>query len=58
MPSKTAKQAKFMRAAAHNALFARKAGIAQDVAREFEAADQAKSRNMLLVRREDKRNAS
>jgi hypothetical protein len=33
-----------MRAAAHNPAFAKKVGIPQGVAREFEAADQAKDR--------------
>jgi hypothetical protein len=39
MPSKSAKQRKFMRAAAHNPKFAKKAGIPQDVAREYHEAD-------------------
>jgi hypothetical protein len=33
-----------MEAAAHNAAFAKKAGIPQKVAKEFVAADKAKSR--------------
>lgn len=41
MPSKSAKQARTMRAAAHNSSFARKVKIPQKVAREFEAADKA-----------------
>jgi len=40
MPSKTAKQAKFMAAAAHNPKFAKAAGIPQTVAKEFNRADQ------------------
>ena len=44
MPSVSAKQAKFMAAAAHNAEFAAKAGIPQSVAREFNEADQAKKK--------------
>jgi hypothetical protein len=40
MPSKSAKQHRFMEAAAHNPEFARKAGIPQSVAQEFVAADQ------------------
>lgn len=44
MPSKSPKQHRFMEAAAHNAGFARKAGIKQSVAKEFAAADEAKSR--------------
>ena len=44
MPSKSPKQHRFMEAAAHNAAFAKKAGIPQKVAKEFVAADKAKSR--------------
>lgn len=40
MPSKSAKQRRFMAAAAHNPSFAKKAGIKQRVAREFNNADQ------------------
>lgn len=39
MPSMSEKQRRFMAAAAHNAKFARKAGIPQSVAKEFNAAD-------------------
>lgn len=42
MPSKSEKQKKFMAAAAHNPKFAKEAGIKQEVAKEFNAADQAK----------------
>lgn len=41
MPSKSAKQHRFMEAAAHNRAFAKAAGIPQRVAREFVAADKA-----------------
>jgi hypothetical protein len=41
MPSKSAKQARTMRAAAHDKGFAKKMGIPQKVAREFERADKA-----------------
>jgi hypothetical protein len=44
MPSKSKKQAKFMRAAAHNQAFAKKAGISQKVAKEFVRADKKKKR--------------
>lgn len=44
MPSTSAKQARFMAAAAHNASFAKKAGIPSKVAKEFNAADAAKHR--------------
>lgn len=43
MPSKSEKQAKFMAAAAHSAKFAKKAGVPVKVAKEFNAADQAKA---------------
>jgi hypothetical protein len=39
MPSKSAKQARTMAAAAHNPAFARKVGIPQTVAKEFNQAD-------------------
>jgi hypothetical protein len=42
MLSKSPKQKRTMRAAAHNPRFAKKVGIPQDVAREFEGADKAK----------------
>lgn len=42
MPSKTPKQRRFMAAAAHNADFARRAGIPQSVAREFHDKDRGK----------------
>ena len=41
MPSKSAKQAKLMRAAAHNPAFAKKVGVPQSVAKEFSHADAA-----------------
>lgn len=42
MPSKSAKQHRFMEAAAHNPKFAKKAGIPGKVAKEFVAADKGK----------------
>lgn len=42
MPSTSSKQERFMRAAAHNAEFAKKAGISQGVAKEFSDADKKK----------------
>lgn len=42
MPSKSAAQAKLMRAAAHNPTFAKKVGVPRAVAREFAAADKRK----------------
>ena len=43
MPSKTAKQAFFMKVAAHNKEFAEKNDIDQDVAKEFYEADKKKA---------------
>lgn len=39
MPSKSTRQANFMRIAAHSPEFAKKAGVPQSVAREFYAED-------------------
>lgn len=39
MPSKSAKQARLMAAAAHNPKFAKKVGVPQKVAKEFNQAD-------------------
>lgn len=39
MPSKSKKQARLMAAAAHDPEFAKKAGVPQSVAKEFNAAD-------------------
>ena len=39
MPSSSAKQARTMAAAAHNPKFAKKMGIPESVAKEFNAAD-------------------
>lgn len=39
MPSKSAKQKRFMRAVAHSPKFAKKVGVSQSVGKEFEAAD-------------------
>lgn len=39
MPSVSRKQSKTMQAAAHNPAFAKKVGIPQSVAREFNKAD-------------------
>ncbi len=44
MPSKTPKQARTMRAAAHDPAFARKLGIPQKVAKEFVAEDKRKKK--------------
>lgn len=42
MPSKTPKQARTMAAAAHDPKFAKKVGIPQKVAKDFNQADKAK----------------
>lgn len=42
MPSETAKQARTMAAAAHDPKFAKRMGIPQKVAREFNQADKGK----------------
>jgi hypothetical protein len=42
MPSKSKKQAKLMAAAAHNPAFAKKVGVPQTVAKEFNKADAKK----------------
>ena len=42
MPSTSKKQHNFMAAAAHNPAFAKKAGISQSVAKEFNNADKGK----------------
>ena len=39
MPSKTRAQARLMAAAAHNPAFAKRVGVPQSVAREFNQAD-------------------
>lgn len=41
MPSTSAKQHRFMEAVAHNAKFAKKAGVPQKVGKDFAAADKA-----------------
>lgn len=44
MPSKSPKQKRTMAAAAHNPAFAKKMGIPQKVAKEFNKADKAKAK--------------
>ena len=46
MPSVSKAQAHFMAAAAHNPKFAKEAGISQSVAREFNAADTGKTKDL------------
>lgn len=42
MPSKSSKQARFMKAVAHDKDFAEKVGVSQSVGKEFNDADLAK----------------
>lgn len=44
MPSKSKKQAAFMRAVAYSPSFAKKAGVPQKVGKEYVRADKAKAR--------------
>ena len=55
MPSKSPKQAKFMRAAAHNPKFAKEAGIPQKVAKEFANADKRTHVNVKRTQRQGKK---
>lgn len=50
MPSSSEKQAKFMNAVAHDKDFAKKAGVPQDVGKEFHNADKKKSRLQKLYK--------
>lgn len=50
MPSTSEKQRRFMQAAAHNPEFAKKAGIPQSVAQEFNQADKQKLAKALRKR--------
>ncbi len=51
MPSKSAKQARTMAAAAHNPAFAKKVGISPKVAKDFNRAD---ARTGILRKKKDK----
>lgn len=44
MPSKSLKQARMMAAAAHDPEFAKKAGVPQDVAKDYNQSDAGTSR--------------
>lgn len=50
VPSKSKAQQNFMRAAAHDKGFAKRAGIPQSTAKEFVAADQARGNPKLPAR--------
>lgn len=56
MPSKSKAQEKLMRAAAHNKEFSDKAGIPQDVAKEFHEADKKVKANQPPPKKENERN--
>ena len=56
MPSTSEKQRKFMQAAAHNPEFAKKAGIPQSVAQEFNQADKGKKLAKALRKRDNSTN--
>jgi hypothetical protein len=45
MPSKSSKQERFMAAIAHNKDFAKKAGVPQEVGKEFNNADKKKPKH-------------
>lgn len=51
MPSKTAKQARFMAAVANSPEFARKVGVPQKVGKDFHAADKARQTHRPKSRR-------
>lgn len=51
MPSHSDKQRRFMAAAAHDPSFAKRAGIPQSVAREYNQADKGKKLAEALKRR-------
>lgn len=50
MPSSTPKQARTMQAAAHNPQFAKKVGIPQGVAQDFNKADMARKAKVKALR--------
>lgn len=45
MPSKSSKQKRFMAAVAHDKEFAKKAGVSQEVGKEFNNADKKKKKH-------------
>lgn len=49
MPSKSAQQHRFMEAAAHNPVFAERAGIPQEVAKEFLAGRAKPRKHEVLI---------
>ena len=55
MPSHSDKQRRFMAVAAHDPAFAKRAGIPQKVAREFNQADKGKKLAEALKRRGERK---
>ena len=55
MPSKSAAQRRLMAGAAHDSGFARRVGVPQSVAREFNRADERKATIRKLERRQRRR---
>ncbi len=55
MPSKSPKQARLMAAAAHNPAFAKKVGVPQSVAKEFNAHDKGSGLLSGAMKREQKK---
>jgi hypothetical protein len=55
MPSKSGKQARTMAGAAHDPKFAKKMGIPQGVAKEFNQADKGTARLSRAMRKKGKR---
>jgi hypothetical protein len=55
MPSKTKKQRRTMAAAAHDPKFAKKVGIPQNVAKDFNKADKRKGLSALMKGRGKKK---
>jgi hypothetical protein len=54
MPSTSDKQRRFMAAAAHDPAFAKRAGIPQSVAKDFNQADKGKKLAMAMKRMDRK----
>lgn len=54
MPSVSSKQEAFMRAVAHSRKFAKKAGVPQEVGKEFNDADKKKPNHERMYKKKDK----
>lgn len=55
MPSVSSRQERFMAAVAHDKDFAKKAGVPQSVGKEFNDADQKKSKSERLYAKKEKK---